>query len=57
MLLICFWTGAPDPPSFVSLTVASSSSLYVRFGEPLNHNGAVVTRYSGKCFFLVLFSY
>ncbi|XP_052070242.1 ankyrin repeat and fibronectin type-III domain-containing protein 1-like isoform X3 [Mytilus californianus] len=35
----------PDPPSYVSLTVASSSSLLVRFDEPLNHNGAVVTKY------------
>ncbi|XP_061182067.1 ankyrin repeat and fibronectin type-III domain-containing protein 1-like isoform X2 [Saccostrea echinata] len=35
----------PDPPSYVSLTVASSSSLLVKFDEPLNHNGAVVTRY------------
>ena len=37
----------PDPPSYVSLTVASSSSLLVRFDEPLNHNGAVVTKYKG----------
>lgn len=42
------WTGTPDPPSYVSLTVASSSSLLVKFDEPLNHNGAVVTRYKGK---------
>ncbi|XP_078317877.1 ankyrin repeat and fibronectin type-III domain-containing protein 1-like isoform X2 [Crassostrea virginica] len=35
----------PDPPSYVSLTVARSSSLLVKFDEPLNHNGAVVTRY------------
>ncbi|XP_069124546.1 ankyrin repeat and fibronectin type-III domain-containing protein 1-like isoform X1 [Argopecten irradians] len=35
----------PDPPSCVSLSVASSSSLQVRFDEPLNHNGAVVTKY------------
>ncbi|KAJ8318796.1 hypothetical protein KUTeg_003887 [Tegillarca granosa] len=35
----------PDPPSYVSLSVASSSSLCVKFEEPLNHNGAVVTRY------------
>lgn len=40
--------GIPDPPSYVSLTVASSSSLLVKFDEPLNHNGAVVTRYKGR---------
>lgn len=45
---LCVWTGTPDPPSYVSLTVASSSSLLVKFDEPLNHNGAVVTRYKGK---------
>ncbi|KAK3092698.1 hypothetical protein FSP39_006121 [Pinctada imbricata] len=35
----------PDPPSYVSLSVASATSLLVKFDEPLNHNGAVVTRY------------
>lgn len=45
---LCVLTGTPDPPSYVSLTVASSSSLLVKFDEPLNHNGAVVTRYKGK---------
>ncbi|KAL8574570.1 hypothetical protein ACOMHN_047287 [Nucella lapillus] len=35
----------PDPPTHVSLTVASNCSLHVSFGEPLNHNGAVVTKY------------
>lgn len=39
--------GVPDPPSYVSLTVSSSSSLLVKFDEPLNHNGAVVTKYKG----------
>ncbi|XP_064611368.1 ankyrin repeat and fibronectin type-III domain-containing protein 1-like isoform X2 [Liolophura sinensis] len=36
---------APDAPASVLLGVASSSSLLVRFDEPVNHNGAVVTRY------------
>lgn len=45
---LCVCTGNPDPPSYVSLTVASSSSLLVKFDEPLNHNGAVVTRYKGR---------
>ncbi|XP_067670804.1 ankyrin repeat and fibronectin type-III domain-containing protein 1-like isoform X2 [Haliotis asinina] len=35
----------PDAPTNVRLSVASSSSLLVNFGEPLNHNGAVVTKY------------
>ena len=37
--------GQPEPPSKVTLSVANSSSLLVRFDEPLHHNGAVVTRY------------
>ena len=32
----------------MSLNIASSSSLLVKFGEPLNRNGAVVTKYKGK---------
>ncbi|XP_076842957.1 ankyrin repeat and fibronectin type-III domain-containing protein 1 isoform X2 [Brachyhypopomus gauderio] len=35
----------PDPPSSVSLYVTSSSSLTVRFQEPLCLNAAVVTKY------------
>ncbi|XP_041363678.1 ankyrin repeat and fibronectin type-III domain-containing protein 1-like [Gigantopelta aegis] len=35
----------PDPPTNVCLCVTSSSSLLVSFGEPLNHNGSVVTKY------------
>ncbi|KAK2192023.1 hypothetical protein NP493_40g01041 [Ridgeia piscesae] len=35
----------PEPPTKVTLSVANSSSLLVRFDEPLHHNGAVVTRY------------
>ncbi|KAL5018407.1 hypothetical protein ScPMuIL_004129 [Solemya velum] len=35
----------PDAPTNATLIVASSSSLLVRFDEPLNHNGAVVTKY------------
>ncbi|XP_076458760.1 ankyrin repeat and fibronectin type-III domain-containing protein 1-like isoform X2 [Babylonia areolata] len=35
----------PDPPTQVTLTVASNCSLLVTFHEPLNHNGAVVTKY------------
>jgi hypothetical protein len=46
--ILYYFSGMPDPPSCVSLTVASSSSLLVRFDEPLNHNGAVVTKYRGK---------
>ena len=30
------------------LSIASSSSLLVKFDEPTNHNGAMVTRYKGK---------
>ena len=36
---------SPDSPNNVTLTVASDSSLLVRFEEPDNHNGAVVTKY------------
>ncbi|KAL3877491.1 hypothetical protein ACJMK2_035191, partial [Sinanodonta woodiana] len=35
----------PDCPTNVLLSVSSSSSLLVKFGAPLNHNGAVVTKY------------
>ncbi|ESO85784.1 hypothetical protein LOTGIDRAFT_235745 [Lottia gigantea] len=35
----------PDCPTNVTLSVNSSSSLLVRISEPLNHNGAVVTKY------------
>ncbi|XP_025094555.1 ankyrin repeat and fibronectin type-III domain-containing protein 1-like isoform X5 [Pomacea canaliculata] len=35
----------PEPPTQVTLNVASNSSLLVSFDEPLNHNGAVVTKY------------
>lgn len=45
--IVCL-PGAPDAPASVLLGVASSSSLLVRFDEPINHNGAVVTRYKGK---------
>ena len=38
----------PDPPTNVMLSIASSSSLLVKFDEPTNHNGAMVTRYKGK---------
>ncbi|XP_034639734.1 ankyrin repeat and fibronectin type-III domain-containing protein 1-like isoform X7 [Trachemys scripta elegans] len=36
---------APDPPANVHLSVASSSSVQVTFGEPLSINSAVVTKY------------
>ncbi|XP_073218999.1 ankyrin repeat and fibronectin type-III domain-containing protein 1-like isoform X5 [Lepidochelys kempii] len=36
---------APDPPTNVHLSVASSSSVQVTFGEPLSVNSAVVTKY------------
>ncbi|XP_074821840.1 ankyrin repeat and fibronectin type-III domain-containing protein 1-like isoform X2 [Natator depressus] len=36
---------APDPPANVHLSVASSSSVQVTFGEPLSVNSAVVTKY------------
>ncbi|XP_022089300.1 uncharacterized protein LOC110978538 isoform X4 [Acanthaster planci] len=35
----------PDHPACVTLSTASSTSLQVRFEEPLNANGAAVTRY------------
>ncbi|KAK6171591.1 hypothetical protein SNE40_019746 [Patella caerulea] len=35
----------PDCPTNVSILVNSSSSILVRISEPLNHNGAVVTKY------------
>ncbi|XP_038067073.1 ankyrin repeat and fibronectin type-III domain-containing protein 1-like isoform X3 [Patiria miniata] len=35
----------PDHPACVMLSTASSTSLQVRFEEPLNANGAAVTRY------------
>ncbi|XP_077980335.1 ankyrin repeat and fibronectin type-III domain-containing protein 1-like isoform X2 [Glandiceps talaboti] len=35
----------PECPRSVTLTTASSSSLHVRFEEPSNINGAVITRY------------
>ncbi|XP_030906121.2 ankyrin repeat and fibronectin type-III domain-containing protein 1-like isoform X1 [Melopsittacus undulatus] len=35
----------PDAPSNVHLSVASSSSVQVNFGEPLSFNSAVVTKY------------
>ncbi|XP_060592854.1 ankyrin repeat and fibronectin type-III domain-containing protein 1-like isoform X3 [Ruditapes philippinarum] len=35
----------PDPPTNVTLNISSSTSLLVKFGEPLNRNGAVVTKY------------
>ncbi|XP_071796997.1 uncharacterized protein [Asterias amurensis] len=35
----------PDHPACVILSTASSTSLQVRFEEPLNANGAAVTRY------------
>ncbi|XP_070579749.1 ankyrin repeat and fibronectin type-III domain-containing protein 1-like isoform X2 [Ptychodera flava] len=35
----------PECPRSVTLTTASSSSLHVRFEEPTNINGAVITRY------------
>jgi len=37
----------PDPPANVSLDIASSHSLTVRFFEPKRDNGAPVTRYRG----------
>lgn len=40
--------GPPEPPTQVTLSVASNSSLLVSFDEPLNHNGAVVTKYKGQ---------
>ncbi|KAL4240314.1 Ankyrin-repeat and fibronectin type III domain-containing 1 [Mactra antiquata] len=36
---------SPDPPTNVSLSISNSTSLLVKFGEPLNRNGAVVTKY------------
>ena len=42
-----FFTGPPEPPTQVILSVSSNSSLHVTFDEPLNHNGAVVTKYKG----------
>ena len=45
---LSYFLGCPDPPTNVSLNIASSSSLLVKFGEPLNRNGAVVTKYKGK---------
>ena len=47
---ICAIIGCPDPPTNITLSVSSSSSLHVKFGEPLNRNGAVVTKYKGKYF-------
>ncbi|XP_070186846.1 ankyrin repeat and fibronectin type-III domain-containing protein 1-like isoform X2 [Littorina saxatilis] len=35
----------PELPTQVTLSVASNSSLHISFDEPLNHNGAVVTKY------------
>ncbi|XP_052266694.1 ankyrin repeat and fibronectin type-III domain-containing protein 1-like isoform X3 [Dreissena polymorpha] len=35
----------PDPPTNVTLSISGSSSLLVKFSEPLNRNGAVVTKY------------
>lgn len=40
-------SGCPDPPTNVTLNISSSTSLLVKFGEPLNRNGAVVTKYKG----------
>ncbi|XP_052780793.1 ankyrin repeat and fibronectin type-III domain-containing protein 1-like isoform X3 [Mya arenaria] len=35
----------PDPPTNVSLSISGSTSLAIKFSEPLNRNGAVVTKY------------
>lgn len=48
MFDIFLFSGSPDCPSNVTLSVSSSSSLLVHFDEPLNHNGAVVTSYKGQ---------
>lgn len=37
----------PDAPVNVSLNVASCSSLQVKYDEPHNNNGALITRYKG----------
>ena len=50
IVILVYFTGCPDPPTNVSLNIASSSSLLVKFGEPLNRNGAVVTKYKGNLF-------
>ena len=42
----------PHPPTHVSLHVTSSCSLNVRWAEPEDTNGAVVTRYRSKGAFL-----
>ena len=39
----------PDAPTNVTLSVASCNSLLVKYNEPHNNNGAVVTRYKSKC--------
>ncbi|XP_014667899.1 PREDICTED: ankyrin repeat and fibronectin type-III domain-containing protein 1-like [Priapulus caudatus] len=39
---------APDPPTDVSLTVSSPTSLLVRFQQPEDCNGALVTWYKGN---------
>lgn len=41
----------PDPPADVSLHVTSNRSLTVTFTEPLETNGAVVTRYKSELTF------
>ena len=50
-LLMC--TGIPGPPSNVCLHVTSNRSLMVTFGEPVDMNGAMVTRY--KSMFLLIY--
>ena len=52
VIYVLYILGCPDPPTNVTLSISSSTSLLVKFGEPLNRNGAVVTKYKGKdiCF-------
>lgn len=42
------FSGPPEPPSDVHLSVSSSTSLRVYFQEPLCHNSAVITKYRGE---------
>ena len=48
MKCCCYFTEPPEPPTDVTLSVASSNSLFVRFSESDQPNGAAVTRYKGK---------
>lgn len=45
ILMPCPYLDTPDPPTNVTLGVADSTTLMVRFSEPQQHNGAIVTRY------------